>query len=97
MNRTMKEIMLAVFLGMVVPGVILSAAVHMQEEKPPVSAQITVPQTEAKPQMNMTLNLTLSDGEVQSMDLEDYLVGVVLAEMPADFEPEALKAHNNHF
>lgn len=31
-------------------------------------------------------------GELTPMDLESYVVGVVLAEMPADFEPEALKA-----
>lgn len=30
--------------------------------------------------------------EVEEVDLEDYIVHVVSAEMPADFEPEALKA-----
>ena len=30
--------------------------------------------------------------EVREMPLEEYLIGVVAAEMPADFEPEALKA-----
>lgn len=34
----------------------------------------------------------LQDGQVIEMDLEDYLVGVVRAEMPASFEPDALKA-----
>ncbi len=92
MKRTMKEILLAFFLGMVVPGIILSAAVHMKEEEISADTQTTETHTETKPQMNMTVHLTLSDGEVQPMDLEDYLVGVVLAEMPADFEPEALKA-----
>ncbi|MGM9661656.1 MAG: stage II sporulation protein D [Oscillospiraceae bacterium] len=32
------------------------------------------------------------DGEVEELRLDDYLVGVVAAEMPAGFEPEALKA-----
>lgn len=31
-------------------------------------------------------------GRLREMDLEAYVVGVVLAEMPAEFEPEALKA-----
>jgi stage II sporulation protein D len=31
-------------------------------------------------------------GEIWDMGLEDYLVGVLAAEMPASFEPEALKA-----
>ena len=32
------------------------------------------------------------DNTTQSMSMEDYLVGVVAAEMPAAFEVEALKA-----
>jgi stage II sporulation protein D len=31
-------------------------------------------------------------GQIENVSLEDYLVGVVAAEMPADFEEEALKA-----
>ena len=34
----------------------------------------------------------LHEGSVKTVPLEDYLVGVVVAEMPADFEPEALRA-----
>jgi len=34
----------------------------------------------------------LNGDTVEEMGLEDYLLGVVRAEMPADFEPEALKA-----
>lgn len=34
----------------------------------------------------------LIDGTVQNMDIEDYLLGVIAAEMPASFEVEALKA-----
>lgn len=33
-----------------------------------------------------------TDSGVLRMELEDYICGVVLAEMPAEFEPEALKA-----
>lgn len=34
----------------------------------------------------------LQNGQVMEMALEEYLLGVVRAEMPASFEPEALKA-----
>lgn len=34
----------------------------------------------------------LIDGDVQILTMTDYLIGVVAAEMPASFEPEALKA-----
>lgn len=32
------------------------------------------------------------NGEVETLTMEDYLVGSVLAQIPCDFEPEALKA-----
>ena len=38
------------------------------------------------------VRVLLPDGTVEAMGLEDYLWGVVAAEMPAAFEPEALKA-----
>ena len=38
------------------------------------------------------VRLQLEDGTVQEMTMADYLWGVVAAEMPASFEPEALKA-----
>ena len=40
---------------------------------------------------NLTLHVLL-DGAVTEMSLKDYLVGVLLAEMPANFPLEALKA-----
>ncbi len=41
----------------------------------------------------LTIEVALSgSGRVQPMGLEEYLVGVVAAEMPASFHPEALKA-----
>lgn len=39
----------------------------------------------------MTLQVAV-DGKIVPMGLEDYVLGVVAAEMPASFEPEALKA-----
>lgn len=38
------------------------------------------------------VDLLLEDGRVEQLTLADYLWGVVAAEMPASFEPEALKA-----
>ena len=39
-----------------------------------------------------TLRVLQKDGTVQTMTVSDYLLGVVSAEMPASFEPEALRA-----
>lgn len=44
---------------------------------------------------NTTKNITIKDtdtNEIESMDLETYIIGVVAAEMPASFNEEALKA-----
>lgn len=41
----------------------------------------------------VTVNLlNESDGSITNVNIEDYIIGVVAAEMPASFEPEALKA-----
>ena len=90
MKLVYKEWMLAFFLGLVLPGLLLGVAVKRRE----VAA--TVPEstiTEPLPKVSEdTMDLLLPDGTRQTMDLEDYLVGVVLGEMPASFETEALKA-----
>jgi len=39
-----------------------------------------------------TVLLRLPDGGVCEMDMQEYLIGVVAAEMPAAFEPQALRA-----
>ncbi|MBQ1265026.1 MAG: SpoIID/LytB domain-containing protein, partial [Oscillospiraceae bacterium] len=44
-----------------------------------------------EPKAEHTVRL-LDEGQILTLDLEEYLVGVVLSEMPASFEPEALKA-----
>lgn len=38
------------------------------------------------------VRVQMPDGGVETLSMEDYLWGVVAAEMPASFEPEALKA-----
>ncbi len=48
------------------------------------------PQT--RQQQGPLVRLQLQTGQVVTLPLEEYLVGVVAAEMPAEFHPEALKA-----
>lgn len=90
MKLIYKEWLLAFFLGMVLPGIVLGAAVKRQENDELILEMTeTVSKTETPA---VTMNLILTDGEVQTIELEEYLVGVVLGEMPASFEMEALKA-----
>ena len=89
MKTIFREMLYAFFMGAVVPAAILAVIVLLKEEPAPVTAQPTelVLQDGA-----MEVFFRQGDGTVIQMDMNDYLVGVVLAEMPASFEPEALKA-----
>lgn len=90
MKQFWREVGLAVVLGMIMPGIILhivtySSHRYVIRDNP---STVTIPR-EAEPFMIPVLT---KDGTIQNMELETYLVGVVLAEMPASFEEEALKA-----
>ena len=93
MRPMWRDILTSIFMGMILPGVMLNFAVmyldsHPQPEETPAEAwEETVPET-----VSMPMRLHKPDGSVEEMDMDAYLVGVVLAEMPASFEPEALKA-----
>ena len=52
------------------------------------------PTEPAEPSADGDFLVLMSDGTVVPMDLEDYIWGVVLAEMPASYEVEALKAQS---
>lgn len=56
-----------------------------QAQEPPETAP------QGTPDRDRTLRV-LHGGKVEEMTMEDYLRGVLRAEMPASFEPEALKA-----
>lgn len=52
----------------------------------------SITQKEIKPADDGMITLKRSNGQVLTMNLDEYLVGVVAAEMPASFNMEALKA-----
>ena len=87
-----KQTVLSFLAGLVVP--IALAAVF--QKTPPVtdveSESITPTQLRAAWDSTRLLTVQNQSGNLQQMTLGEYLVGVVLAEMPADFEAEALKA-----
>ena len=49
-------------------------------------------QDEKGPTEDYQIRIKMPNGQVDQLPLEEYLIGVVAAEMPAEFEPEALKA-----
>lgn len=87
MKPIYKDVVAACMLGLVLPGILMSLAVRYSGyglEKP----EPTV--TEVSRQRETVL-IVSEEGPVK-MDLEDYLTGVILAEMPVSFEQEAKKA-----
>lgn len=84
-----KDVLFSCLMGLVLPAMVLRIGIlffdrDMTPEEPTV-AQII----QEKPKQMLDV---LTDEDVVRMELEEYLTGVVLAEMPASFEVEALKA-----
>ena len=93
MTSIWKDIMSALLLGMVLPGVMLNYTVMgLRQEKNIADIQITIPAETGAKAESLPVLLRNSEGNVTQGDMEEYLIGVVLAEMPAAFQPEALKA-----
>lgn len=90
MNQFWKEMCIAGFLGIVLPAVVLGVAVKYLNDEP-IAESMPPVETEAQ-QAAIEIPVLTSEGTVVQMNLNDYLTGVVLAEMPASFETEALKA-----
>lgn len=87
-----KQILLSFLAGAVLP--LMLAALF--QKTPPVpeaeSESIGPAQSIRESDPETVLTVVNRAGNLRQMTLREYLVGVVLAEMPADFEPEALKA-----
>lgn len=92
MRTIWKEIGAALVLGGLLPSLLTNASALLIRENPRELAitVTTVPPT--VPASAMEIRLRLGDGTVEEMGLEEYLTGVLLGEVPADFEIEALKA-----
>lgn len=100
MKSMFMQVMQSVAMGAVIPGLLFSAvkngAVYAPEKEPDHQIQTAAPmeqETENTPEpVKVTVPVLKSDGKRKEMDLEEYICRVVLGEMPASFEVEALKA-----
>ena len=98
MKFVWKEFALAALFGLVMPGIILGIAVTADRPETVVEIHTlaateatTVVTEETAPPVSVTVPIRVA-GKTVDMELNEYLVGVVLAEMPVSFEQEALKA-----
>lgn len=83
---------MAVVMGMILPGILLNWPV--EPERTPEYEPRNQPDAPAAETVKSSLRMKLrrEDGTVTTMDMDEYLVGVILAEMPSTFEAEAKKA-----
>lgn len=93
-KKITKQTLMAAWMGLAVPGIALGLAVKLnhppQDQAEPTDSWTASAETQ-QPQPLMVAVLW-EDGTVQQMEMDTYLTGVVLAEMPASFDAEALKA-----
>ena len=93
MSRQWQQIWAALLLGLVIPGALQRLSLTVSAPKPellPPATEST--QTDPPAPMAVLIPVLTTGGEVVEMELETYLTGVLLAEVPASFEMEALKA-----
>ena len=92
MKSIWREIVLSVIMGMVLPGIVMNWAVEetVQEENLVTEGE-NISQQPEEQCAGMQMRLRRNEA-VQTMEMDEYLVGVLLGEMPASFELEAKKA-----
>ena len=94
MKKKAATWLMAFLIAVVFPGVIFNVSqefIHIDNPDLPAT-EPPLQDSQHTPTYMHKINVLLLDGTVKEMELENYLVGVVLGEMPADFELEALKA-----
>ena len=95
MNTRTKQLLLILFLAVVIPTLLLGGypkKVHVMQgetEQEHSTSNIKMPEKDNEIFISI---LKDSDGQIMKLSLEEYILGVVLAEMPTEFELEALKA-----
>lgn len=93
MHIRWKEVIAAIILGAIVPAILFKAVERNEQKKENIiSETTTVTQTTPTEDQTVWIPVMMTDGNVEEMELDEYLVGVVLKEMPTNFELEALKS-----
>ncbi len=91
MDEMWKRLLTVLALGLVLPQLMIYAGskYYAMQPEPTEPPQTTQPPREER---DVVIHVLMSENLVLQMDLEDYVRGVVLAEMPTSFGEEALKA-----
>lgn len=97
-----KQVVLALLCGMLLPAALMAVFARLDaspEETPDPTEQAgAMPEQETEQSGTSSgdakteVLVCFDDDQMQTMPMDEYLTGVILSEMPADFEEEALKA-----
>ena len=90
MRPLWKDVLAAVWLGMILPGIVLNLFVWKERHRESQQLPTLPMQTVQEP--GQSILVRDPDGTRINMDLNNYLTRVLLAEIPAEFHEEALKA-----
>ena len=88
MKQLGKDILVSVAVGVILPAMILNYGARVRQQTLQEVTMPTITNTASLP-----VKVRHEDG-ISEQRMDDYLVGVVLAEMPVSFEEEALKAQS---
>ena len=92
MKGKWKRILLVFVLGILCPNLLLAIAGQRKAELPAETVRLPTAAQQETPYEVQTIAVLDKSGAVQQIPLDAYLTAVVLCEMPAEFETEALKA-----
>ena len=93
------ECLLAILLGVILPSLIFAVFERVTAQEEPEEVTHTTVESETEQETilrpvyeDKNIQVLLNNGTTCEFKLDTYVLGVVLGEMPADFEAEALKA-----
>lgn len=97
MKQLWKDMGIAGIMGILVPGVLLGLAVSYADGDGNIALEMrpagsSIPETSEVMQEIINIPVLGKDENAVQMGMDEYLTGVLLGEMPASFESEALKA-----
>lgn len=96
MKWNFQQVLGAFIIGLIVPMVVMQIGARVIPPVQDSQSTTTQPTQQTNPQVNQKqpekINVLKASGEIEEMELEEYLVGVILAEMPTSYSSAALQA-----
>lgn len=92
MKENYLRVLASIFLGLVLPGMVIYHTKTPEPEPEDSNDHQSTLATDPVQTISDGIWVLMDDGQIQRMDLEDYLTGVILAEMPTSYDEQALLA-----